>query len=89
MNEKMIEVIVDFTNSAVQKLVDNPEEVKVTSFTSTKTVVIEIDANKKDFGKIIGKKGKTIESLKTLASAIKKTNYPDDLRNVSLEILGN
>ena len=35
----------------------------------------------------LGKKGRNIDALKVLTSAIKNTKYPDDIRNVSLEIL--
>jgi predicted RNA-binding protein YlqC (UPF0109 family) len=54
---------------------------------STKNVIIQIKSLKSDLGKIIGKKGRTIDSLKTITLAIKNTHFPSDTRRVSLEII--
>ena len=68
-------------------IVDQPEEVKIEVTTSTKTILVQISAAKTDFGKVIGRKGKTIESLRTITCAIKNTKFSDDIRGVVLELL--
>lgn len=83
----MSDLLKDFVLSTVKLLVDNPEEVEIESIVSTKSVIIQIKCGKNDLGKVIGKKGKTISSLKTIALAIKNTTYPKDVRKISLEIL--
>ena len=42
---------------------------------------------KEDFGKIIGRKGRTIDALKTISLAIKNTHFCSDTRKVSLELI--
>ncbi len=86
MNE-MSNILKSFVYKTIQMLVDNPDDVMVDISTSTKNVIVQIKVNDSDCGKVIGKKGKTIESLKTITLAIKNTNYSDDKRKVSLELL--
>jgi len=47
-------------------LVDNKEAVEVTSRQDKHTVIIEIKADSKDLGKIIGKKGRLPRQLELL-----------------------
>lgn len=86
MNQ-MRAMVEEFVQQTIKRLVDNPEEVFVSVVTSTKSIIVQIKVLKADFGKIIGKKGRTIESLKTITLAIKNTHYPQDTRKVSLELL--
>ena len=46
-------------------LVDNKEAVEVTSRQDKHTVIIEIKADSKDLGKIIGKEGKIAKAIRT------------------------
>ena len=81
------ELLKDFVERTTKNLVDNPDEVFVDVLISTKSVVVHIKTAKSDCGKVIGKKGRTIEAMKILTLAIKNTHRPDDTRRVSLEIL--
>ena len=83
----MSELLYDFVYETVKLLVDKAEEVKIDISVSTKSVIFQIHTAEKDRGKIIGKQGRTIEGLKTITLAIKKTHFPDDARNVILEVL--
>jgi uncharacterized protein len=76
-----------FVEETVKLIVDKPSEVMVTSVVSTKSIIIQVKTEKSDCGKVIGKKGKTIDSLKILALAIKNTTFPQDSRKVIIEIL--
>jgi len=49
-----------------QALVDDPEQVEVNQIESTQTVVLELRVAKSDMGKVIGKKGKTANAIRTL-----------------------
>jgi predicted RNA-binding protein YlqC (UPF0109 family) len=49
--------------------VDYPEQVKVTEVEGEKTSVIELRVARADFGKVIGKKGRTAKSIRTILSA--------------------
>ena len=83
----MSEILQDFVYSTIKLIVDNPESIKTTATVSTKSVIVQIKSEQEDLGKIIGKKGRTIESLKVLTLAIKNTQFPRDTRRVVLEII--
>ena len=52
-----------------QALVDNPDEVSVGEVEGEQTSVIELRVAKEDLGKIIGKHGRTAQSIRTILSA--------------------
>ena len=83
----MSEILQDYVDSTIKQIVDNPEMIKTITTVSTKSVIIQIKSAQEDLGKIIGKKGRTIESLKILTLAIKNTHFPRDTRRISLEII--
>ena len=85
--KSMSEMIRDFVADTVKLIVDRPKDVDVNVSISTKNVIVQIQVHKTDCGKIIGKKGRTIESLKIICSAVKNTNFPRDARLVSIEVL--
>ena len=53
----------------VKRLVDSPEEVEVSQNQEDTTLIFEVSVAKTDMGKIIGKKGKTIEALRVIIGA--------------------
>lgn len=81
------ESIKDYITSTIKLIVDKPNDIFVDISVSTKTVLVQIKTAKSDTGKVIGKKGRTIDALKVLCLAIKNTKYPEDSRSVMLEIL--
>jgi predicted RNA-binding protein YlqC (UPF0109 family) len=85
--QTMSELLVEFVKATVQKLVDKPDDVNVDITVSTKSVIIQIKSAKSDIGKIVGKRGRSIEALKIITLAIKNTHFPRDTRRVSLEII--
>lgn len=50
-------------------LVDNPEKVVVEELKGKNTSVIELRVAKEDVGKVIGKKGRNAEALRTILGA--------------------
>ena len=74
----------DFVEMIVKKLVDYPEDVKVTQVDSDKTIILELEVNKEDLGKVIGKKGRKARSIRTLLTASAAKNGS---RKALLEIL--
>jgi len=83
----MADSLQEYVEQTTKKIVDNPADVEVTCSVSTKAVIVQIKVEKRDCGKIIGKRGKTIDALKLLCLAIKNTNHPNDSRRVLLEVL--
>ncbi len=60
--ERLIEEI-------AKALVDNPDDVSVKRIDGEQTVVYELRVNQSDLGKIIGKSGNMIQSIRTLLRA--------------------
>ncbi|MFH0774494.1 MAG: KH domain-containing protein [bacterium] len=53
----------------VKSLVDHPEEVKITEVESEKTSILEISVASDDIGKVVGKEGRIIKSLRIILSS--------------------
>ena len=83
----MSDLLQSYVAETTKKIVDSPDDVRITSSISTKAVIIQIKVAQSDCGKIIGKRGRTIDALKVLCLAIKNTNFPEDSRRVLLEVL--
>jgi predicted RNA-binding protein YlqC (UPF0109 family) len=65
----------DFLEQLAQQLVEKPDEVSVESFEEDDgTVVLELAVAEDDYGRIIGRGGRTANALRTLvkASAVKE-----------------
>lgn len=83
----MSDMLTDYVESTVKKLVDDPKSVRVTTNVSTKAVIVYIQTSQEDVGKIIGKHGRTVDALKVVCLAIKNTHFPDDPKRVLIEVL--
>jgi len=59
----------DLIAEIVKALVDHPEKVSVKEFGGGDTKVLEVRAAKTDIGKIIGKRGRTVQSIRIIMSA--------------------
>ena len=66
-----------------QSLVDNPDKVEVTEVIGEQSSVIELRVAKEDLGKVIGKQGRTAQSIRTILSATSAKVH----KRVGLEIL--
>lgn len=58
----------DLIEHIVRALVDHPGDVRITEVDGEKTVIFELRCHPEDVGKIIGKSGKTVAAIRTLAS---------------------
>ena len=54
----------------VKALVDEPDQVEIQERDQNGTILIEIRVAQPDMGKIIGKQGRTIRALRSLAHAV-------------------
>ncbi len=59
----------DLIKEITAALVDNPEQIKISEVDGDKTAVIELRVARTDFGKVIGKKGRTAQAIRTILSA--------------------
>ena len=69
--------LVELTTDIIKKIVSDPESVSVKEFATEEenTIQIEVLISSDDMGKVIGKNGKTIDALQTLASQMVSTKY--------------
>ncbi len=59
----------DLVAYLAKALVDKPEEVVVTEIQGEQSSVIELKVAKEDFGKVIGKQGRTARAIRTILGA--------------------
>jgi predicted RNA-binding protein YlqC (UPF0109 family) len=61
----------DLLEFLARSLVDRPDEVSVEGFEEDDgTIVLEIDVAEEDVGKVIGRGGRTVSSLRTVMRAV-------------------
>ena len=53
----------------VKALVDNPEQVEVNEIEGGSTTVFELSVAKSDLGKVIGKRGRNVNAIRTILTA--------------------
>lgn len=74
----------EFLDYVIPWLVDHPDEVQVTESEGERdALVLEISVHPEDVGKMIGKRGRIIRSLRTLARAASQR----DGRSVMVEVV--
>ena len=75
--------VAELVNEMAKALVDRPEEVSVHELKGQNTSVIELRVAKEDVGKVIGKKGRNAEALRTIIGAAAMKEH----KNYVLEIV--
>ncbi len=53
----------------VEALVDHPEQIAINEVQGGQTSVLEVAVAKEDLGKVIGKKGRTVNAIRTIMKA--------------------
>jgi predicted RNA-binding protein YlqC (UPF0109 family) len=66
------EEIREWLLKTIQLIADHPEDVRIESTTVEERTTFRIRANSGDVGKVIGRQGRTSQSLRVLASAMGK-----------------
>lgn len=64
----------DFLEMVVKALVDHPQSVKVDRKVDEMGVLITLDVNPEDMGKIIGRQGNTAKAIRTLLRVVGMKN---------------
>ncbi len=59
----------DLVSQIAKALVDNPEQVSVRAIEGEQTTVFQLRVAQSDIGKVIGKQGRTAQSIRTILSA--------------------
>ncbi len=61
--------IVEMVELIAKALVDKPDEVEVKAIEGGQSRILELSVDPSDLGKVIGKKGRTAKSIRTLLGA--------------------
>ena len=69
----------------VKSLVDNPEFVEVNETSGSSVIILEISVGSSDIGKVIGKKGRIANAIRTIVKAAAAKSD----KKVTVEILTN
>lgn len=64
----------EFLEFVVKTLVDNPDDVKVNRTVDEMGVLLTLDVNQEDMGKIIGRSGNTAKAIRTLLRVVGMKN---------------
>ena len=77
--------LVEMTEYLVKQVVANPDQVTVKEFPSEdeKELIIEVLVDESDLGRVIGRNGKTAQSIRVLVQA---ASYLQDNKRVKINI---
>ena len=64
------ESVVELVEVIARSLVDTPGDVSVEAVDGSQSCVVELTVHPSDIGKVIGKKGRTAKSIRTLLGAV-------------------
>ncbi|TSC63064.1 MAG: hypothetical protein G01um101448_239 [Parcubacteria group bacterium Gr01-1014_48] len=64
----------EFLEYVIQALVDHPEDVKINRVVDEMGVLITLDVNAQDMGKVIGRSGNTAKAIRTLLRVVGMKN---------------
>jgi predicted RNA-binding protein YlqC (UPF0109 family) len=65
----------EIAQAILTRMVDYPEKVEVTEDVSENLIVVEVQVEKSDAGKVIGKQGSNINALRVLLKAIAAKDF--------------
>lgn len=75
--------LTEFSEFIVTKVTKNPDMVKVKEFETEEGLVLEVLVSEEDMGRVIGKKGRMANSIKTIIQA---KAYNDGIKKVKINI---
>jgi predicted RNA-binding protein YlqC (UPF0109 family) len=60
----------ELIEAIAKALVDNPDQVQVRAIEGERTTVFELRVHSSDLGKVIGRHGRTVESIRIILSGV-------------------
>jgi len=73
----------DLVKFIAESLVDDPSQVHVTEVEGTSSTIVELSVSEEDMGRIIGKRGRVVNAIRTLLQVVAAKNG----KRVTLEIV--
>lgn len=75
--------LVELTEFLVKSVVKDSESVSIKEFASDDETIIEILVSNEEIGAVIGRKGNTINAIRTLVQA---SSYANNLKHVKINV---
>jgi uncharacterized protein len=75
----------ELLEAIAKALVDNPDQVQVRAIEGEQVIVLELRVQPSDLGKMIGRQGRTVQSIRTILGAAGMKLG----KRITLEILGS
>lgn len=75
--------LVELTEFLVKSVVKDSDSVSVKEFKTDEEIIIEVLANENEIGSIIGKKGHTINAIRTI---VQTSAYANNLKHVKINV---
>lgn len=75
-----------FLTTLLKKIVEHPESLTVTISQDDYSIILSVQADQSDCGRIIGKKGKTINAIRHLAYLWTRTNKQQEISHKRITI---
>lgn len=68
-SDPVVQELEELVRFVARSLVDEPEDVRVTTVEDDRAVVLELSVAEDDLGKVIGKDGRTARAMRTVLAA--------------------
>ena len=75
--------LVELTKMIVKSLVSDPDSISVKEFSNDDEIIIEVVVKEEDMGSVIGREGKSANSIRTVVQA---SSYLKDNKRVKINI---
>jgi len=75
--------MIELTERIVKAMVDNPEQVEISEIHGDQITILELRVDKADIGKVIGKRGRNAQAIRTILMAVAAKGR----KRVALEIM--
>ena len=72
-----------FLKHVIEALTEDHNQIAITEVAGLKSTIYEVRLSKPDFGKVIGKNGKTISAIRAIAGAV----AAKDGRRITVEVV--
>ena len=79
----------DFVSTLIKKITSNPDAVVVTRSEDAFQIKLDVTVATEDFGRVIGKGGKTINSIRTIFNLYRHNQNPEDSKRVYINLVEN
>ena len=66
---ELAEDIVGLVEDLILPLIDNPDDFEISASETDSEIIVEMTVNEEDAGKVIGRQGRVIKAVRTIARA--------------------